>query len=333
MGWFSSICSAASSFVSGAVSVAKSAVSAVVDVGKKVVEKTVDTVKTVGQWAKDKAVAAKDWVVDKWKDFTGQNMAEKAQELLEAAKEKYEKATRDFEVKSSDLVNRIGKKIKNINELKLKLLKNHFVKYKILLSEFRDIEESKKAFIEENFNHSFVYENIRTIEQVMKIDFVNHPIKNNLLAIFTLGFMTRKKAKESLEQAERETAKVDLNISKMNAEIVRLESIEKSLENIEVFFMELTNLLEKAIISVQSEINRKSLLRVLKNVFSSEKHSVRDLPKVSQKYLEYSFILASTLSTMTQKSYVNENQILDSEISKVIEIKEKFNKNISSYIA
>ena len=68
--------------------------------------------------------------------------------------------------------------------------------------------------------------------ELFKIDFRNHPVSNNLKAIFSLGFLTRKRAKETLLAVKEEGHRLDADIERLEAEKTRLNLVAESLEQV-----------------------------------------------------------------------------------------------------
>jgi len=272
MGWFSSFCSW---------------------VGDKV-KKTVN-------YVKEKAVQAKNWIKDKYNKFTGKDMADKAKRIYEESRKKYDNASSNYKKEVDNYSNEIKKHVESINANKVLIKRTLFVELVKLLECIKEVEISQ-AFAKEAMNYT-AYEpsGLRSQSQIMKIDFDNEPIKNNLKALFTLGFWTRKQARESLDEAEVEAKKVDDEIARMDAELVKIRSMANALSNISIYFDKLVEMYNILLQRVHASID---YLYVRNMTFAGmpikDKMSIRSLPLAQIKELEAIVTASQIMKVMVE---------------------------------
>ena len=94
--------------------------------------------------------------------------------------------------------------------------------------DFRRFEELASNFSTWQVGHSKIefsrglekkeLESLKGRQDLFKIDFRNNPISSNLKAIFTLGFWSRKKAKESLLAVQEENHRLEAELKELDAE-------------------------------------------------------------------------------------------------------------------
>ena len=146
-----------------------------------------DKVKKAANYVKEKAVQAKNWIKDKYNQFTGKDMADKAKRIYEASRKKYDEASSNYKKEVDKYSNSIKKHIESINANKVLIKGTLFVELVRLLELVKEVEISQ-TFTKEAMNYTaYKPSGLRSQSQIMKIDFDNEPIKNNLKAIFTLA--------------------------------------------------------------------------------------------------------------------------------------------------
>lgn len=248
----------------------------------------------------------KKGMTNMWNKISGKDTFKEAEELYNKISEKYNKRRRTFDKDVEDLTNSIENHVERINKSKEKIKTELFVRMATNMEKIHDISVSKDFKIEAYKEAVLSFGSIRTKEQLYKIDFNKHKVKTSVQAIFTLGFYTRKKAKETLYAIQEEEAKINTEIAKMDAEIKKLEAIDKSLENVEFYFESLINTYEKLLVRLDNNVNYL-YVRCLSFAYKlvHEEMSIRRLPKMQRKEVEAIITASKILKTMTDAQIIN----------------------------
>lgn len=250
--------------------------------------------------------AIKQWATNVWNKFSGKDTFKKAEELYNQISEKYNKRRTKFDKDMETLTNSIEKHVERINKSKEKIKTDLFVKMAINMEKIHDISVSKDFTIEAYKEAVLSFDSIRTKDQLYKIDFNKHKFITSVQAIFTLGFYTRKKARETLYAVQEEEAKINTEIAKMDAETKKLQAIDKSLENVDFYFESLINTYEKLLVRLDNNVNYL-YIRCLSfaHKLVHEEMSIRRLPKTQQKEIEAIITASKILKAMTDAQIVD----------------------------
>lgn len=262
---------------------------------------------------------AKDWVKEKatnaWNAFTGKKTFDEAEELYNRISERYNSRRRRFDEDIDKYSHDIEAHVNTINQYKDRIKKELFPQMAEKMKKICDVNISEKFNYEEFEIGNYTFDELRKKEELYKIDFNKHPIKSNLLATFTLGFYTRKKAKETLYAVQEEEAKINTEIAKMDVETKRLEAIEKSLSNVDKYFEDLIGVYENLLVRLDSSVNFL-FIRCMSfaHKIVKQEMSVRYLSKVQIKEIESIVTASKILKAMTETQIVS---LLDEdEVSK-----------------
>ena len=281
-----------------------------------------DKVKKAANYVKEKAVQAKNWIKDKYNQFTGKDMADKAKRIYEASRKKYDEASSNYKKEVDKYSNSIKKHIESINANKVLIKGTLLVELVMLLELVKEVEIAQ-TFTKEAMNYTaYKPSGLRSRSQIIKIDFDNEPIKNNLKAIFTLGFWTRKEARESLHEAEVESKKVDDEIARMDAELVKIKSMENALSNISMYFDKLVEMYNVLLQRVHASID---YLYVRNMTFAGmpikDKMSIRSLPLAQIKELEAIVTASQIMKVMVETNIM---EVKDTSVqTKLLDLDEK----------
>lgn len=277
----------------GFVSAVKSVGRAVGGAIKKGVDVVVDTAKKVGS-------AVKKGATNLWNKFSGKEKFEEAERLYAEISARYNSRRKQFEEDVENYTNKIENHVNQINRSKEKIKSQLFLEMAKKMEKIKDIEVSKDFSAESYIAEAVSFDSIRSKSELYKIDFNKHKFKTTVQAIVTLGFYTRKKAKETLYAVEEEEGKINTEIAKMDAEIVKLKAIESSLDNVELYFTSLIELYQNLLIRLDSSVN---YLFVRSMAFAHKlvntEMSIRRLPKMQQKEVEAIITASKILKTMT----------------------------------
>lgn len=259
---------------------------------------------------KDKIVDAKEFVKEKcskvWNKFTGKETFDKADALYEEITERYNSRRKQFESDINHYTDIIEKTVIRINEHKERIKRDLFPQMADKLSKICDVDVTDKFCFEEFEISNYSFDELRKKESLYKIDFNKHPIKSNTLAVLTLGFYTRKKAKETLYAVQEEEAKINTEIAKMDVETKRLETIEKSLSNVDKYFEDLIGIYENLLVRLDSSVNFLFVrcMSFAHKIIKKEM-SVRYLSKIQIKEIESIVTASKILKAMTEMQIVS----------------------------
>lgn len=284
MGLWGAICSVGRA-VGGAV---KSAVHAVVDTAKKVVN------------------SVKEGVTNVWNKFTGKRIFDEAEKLYEKIAARYNERRKIFEAELEEYTKRIEKHVARINQSKEKIKRELFREMAKKMEKIKDISIAQDFSVEEYKAAALSFDQMRAKSELYKIDFNGHEFKTALQAIFTLGFYTRKKARETLYAVQEEEAKVETEISKMDAEIVKIKAIEQSLDNVVCYFDALIPLYENLLVRLDNSVNFLYVrcMSVAHKLVHREM-SLKRLPVMQQKEVEAIITASKILKAMTDAQIVS----------------------------
>lgn len=260
---------------------------------KAAAEKVVDTVKKGANYVKEK-------VTNVWNKFTGKKTFEEAEALYNQITERYNSRRRRFQEDVERYSELIEKHVEVINQSKEKIKRELFPAMAKKMERIKDISVSQDFTVEAYMEEALSFDSIRSKEELYKIDFNRHKFKTTVQAIFTLGFYTRKKAKETLMAVEEEEWKINAEIAKMDAETVKFKAIESSLDNVETYFTSLIELYENMLIRLDSSVNYLYIrcLSFAHKLVRTEM-SIKRLPLMQRKEVEAIITASKILKAMT----------------------------------
>ena len=174
------------------------------------------------------------------------------------------------------------------------------------MSKIKDVVIPKEFTIEAYQRQNIEIDALRSRDELFSIDFDKHKVKTTFQAIFTLGFYTRKKSKETLLAVQEEAGKIDHEIAKMNAELQKLEGVSLALKNTESYFENMVNVYKRLLIRVDSSMNTLYFKSIrFTHELVSKNISLKMLPKVSQKEIEALITSSKILKQMAETKVSN----------------------------
>lgn len=245
---------------------------------------------------------------------SGKDQYEEAQRLYDEISKRYNEKREYFEKEIGRITALIEGHVNSINDSKIKIKRELFPAMAEKISKIIDIRISDEYSVEKYIESVLKVDSIRSREQLFTIDFNAHKVKTTFQAIFTLGFYTRKKAKETLYNVKEEEAKINSEISRMDSEINKIYIIEKSIKQVADMFTSVIEMYNNLLIRLDSSINYL-LVRSLAfaHQIVGKQMSVKVLPKMQQKEVEAIVTASKILKTMT------ETQLLSVEKQKDVE--------------
>lgn len=257
-----------------------------------VANKVVDT-------AKKASSAIEQGMTNLWNKFSGKDKFEDTERLYAEITERYNSKRRQFDLDVESYTNKIEGHVDIINKSKEKIKSELFLSMAKKMEKIKDISISKDFSAEEYKSAALSFDRVRAKSELYKIDFNKHKFKTSVQAMFTLGFYTRKKAKETFDAVQEEEAKINTEISKMDAELVKLKAIKESLSNVESYFTSLIEIYENLLTRLDSSVNYLYVrcLSFAHHLVNTEM-SIRRLPVMQQKEVEAIITASKILKAM-----------------------------------
>lgn len=259
-------------------------------------------VKKVGSAIASGAKAAANGVKKVAARISGKDKFEEAERLYDEISKRYNEKREHFQKEIERITSLIEEHVKSINDSKRMIKRELFPAMANKISKIKDIRISDEYSVEEYIESVLNVDTIRSREQLFTIDFNAHKVKTTFQAIFTLGFYTRKKAKETLYNVKEEEAKINSEISRMDSEINKIYIIEKSIKQVADMFTSVIEMYNNLLIRLDSSINYL-LVRSLAfaHQIVGKQMSVKVLPKMQQKEVEAIVTASKILKTMTEQ--------------------------------
>lgn len=248
----------------------------------------------------ERAHKLKDCVTNVWSKFTGRDKFKEAEQLYDKITTRYNSKRKQFDEDLDCYLAKIEKHVEVINKSKERIKRELFISMAKKMEKIKDIAVSSDFSVEEYVNVALSFDSIRGKSELYKIDFNKHKVKTTIQAIFTFGILTRKKAKETLYAVQEEEKKIDCEIEKMNAEIIKLKAIEEALDNVEMYFTSLISLYERLLIRLDNSVNFLYIrcMNFAHKIVSKEM-SIRRLPVMQRKEVEAIITASKILKEMT----------------------------------
>jgi hypothetical protein len=337
MGFFSGLKSA----ISKTWNAGKKLVKKVVEVVKKVTEKTVEVVSTVikktAKVITDVARPISKKVKKVWNGVTGKEKFEEAEALLKSIEEKYNKKKYSYERAMNLLLKDLEKNISKINYHKTEIYDKHFKKFTDLANKLHNLTIEGKNFLEyfdssvTEIKHSH---GVRAKKDLYLIDFNNLSFKDVSLGVLTLGFFTRKKAKQTLIKVKEEEIRIDEEIVKMDSQLKKIKVVLNSIQNVSTYFDQLvlsySKLLNRFEYGIKTQTQKMLLLGLELN---SGKIDFKLMPIAHIEEFQALFNLSIVLKQMSTMGYLNnKGSVIQKDIKAINNIKKK-DKEIGLLVA
>ncbi|WP_151943940.1 DNA repair protein [Aliarcobacter butzleri] len=303
-------------------------------------------------WGYKKLKDTKDYMVDKIEDtsdyisdkgskvfnaVTGKATFLEAEKLYKKIEEEYTRKNNEYKKKIFDIGKEIEEKVSNINYHKEDIYLNHFERFKNLGDKLHNVSINGKHFLE-YFDDSIIRINnqngIRSKREIYKIDFNNLKFTEIAFGILTLGFYTRKKAKETLEGVKAEEKRVNEDIEKMSSQVKKAKDILETIDNVSLFFTEQIKVYSKLLDRFEYAIKSQIQKNILKgNQLKNGKLDFKMIPIAHIQDFQALFNLSIVLHQMSRLGYLSENGKLKDEDIKSFENVKGLIKNNTLFAA
>ena len=250
-------------------------------------------------WIKRKAETVAVRIAEGYKEFTGQSTFEEADRLYEEVMQRFNEHKAYFEKEVEKTTTEIDKHVKEINKSKMIIKTELLPAFAEKAKHLYDITVSED-FLKECYNGSTLkVDSMKSRQELFLIDFNKNPFKTNALAIVTLGFYTRKKAKETLIKVKEEKKRLEEEMTRMDSELSKLHRIEEALRNIGDYYASLIDVYNQMLVRFDNSVNFlmiKCLAFARKLI--KQQMSVRLLPKSQQKEVEAMVTISKIMKAM-----------------------------------
>ena len=282
--------------------------------------------KAVGNAIANAALFVGSTISNGYKSFTGQSTFEEADRLYEDVKRRFEEHKRYFESEVEKLSSEIETQVISINNSKETIKKELFPAFAEKMRRLKDIPVSDE-YIREYFSGSTLkVDTIKAKAELYLIDFKNNPFKSNALAIISLGFYTRKKAKETLEKVKEEKKRLEEEMARMDSELTKLRRIKEALELIAEYYLSLIEVYRKLLNRLDNSVNFLMIRCIsFARKLVREQMSIKLLPKSQQAEIMAMVSVSKVLKNMVDRNITLEgkNETISKNIS---EVKEEMRK-------
>ena len=248
-----------------------------------------------------------------YKSFTGEATFEKADKMYEDVMRRFETHKKYFEKEVDNLSLQIETQVKSINESKKTIKTELFPAFAEKMKRLKDISISNEYLKEYFYGSTLKVDSMKAKADLYLINFKKNPFKSNSLAIVTLGFYTRKKAKETLEHVKEEKKRIEEEMARMDSELVKLRRIKEALELIAEYYLSLIELYRALLNRLDNSVNFLMIRCIsFAHKLVQEQMSIKLLPKSQQAE-----IMAMVSISKVLKAMVDKNITMDGNTEKI----------------
>jgi hypothetical protein len=273
-----------------------------------------NAVKSVGRKIKEVATKSASVVKQKcakaWGAVTGKTTFEKAEKLYAEITDKYDKAKLTYEKAVKDIGNDIEEKISTINSFKTDIYNVQFKRFTTMANRLSNVTVKGQPF-EELFDDGILEikkkVGLRKKQELFLIDFNNMSFLAAAGHILTLGFFSRKKAKQSLLKVQEEEKRINQEIINMIAHQKQLQIIVKTIDNVveyfDVLIQNYSKLLDRFEYGIQTQRFKQQSQN--DNLYAT-KLDFKLIPIVHIEEFQALFNLSIVLKEMSVLGYIND---------------------------
>lgn len=261
-----------------------------------------------------------------YKTFTGQATFEEADKMYEEVARRFEAHKAYFEKEVETLSSQIETQVKSINKSKQTIKTELFPAFAEKMHRIKDIDVSD-IFTKEYFEGTNLkVDSMKSKADLYLIDFKKNPFKSNALAIVSLGFYTRKKAKETLERVREEKKRLEEEMARMDSELTKLRRIKDALELIAEYYLALIEIYRALLNRLDNSVNFL-MIRCISAAHRliREQMSIKLLPKS-----QIAEIMAMVSISKVLKAMVDTSITMDGKTEKIsrdiVSLKEEMRK-------
>lgn len=280
----------------------------------------------LGSWAASKISSVVDKVVDVakritdkviekgskcWNAFTGKATFDRAERLYQEISDRYDKKKREYELATELLIKDIDSQVSAINHFKQDIYGVQFKRFVSLANRLHNVTVKGQPF-EELFDDAILEAKttaaVEHREKLFLIDFNKFDLVRVASYVLTLGFYSRKKAKQTLLKVQEEEVRIDEEIAKMESHQRQLQVVGKSIDGVVEYFDVLINnyskLLDRFEYGIQSQRHKQM---ALSDEIFALKLDFRLIPIAHIEEFQALFNLSIVLKQMANLGYLSEN--------------------------
>lgn len=266
--------------------------------------------------------------------FTGENVAVKATETYNECYNAYCKDCEYIKEKKSNLDDQINHHIEQINSYKAEIKEQLFPRLSKLMETIHDVSVREILGLESISCSELRFEPAKDMKDLILVDFDNNKFLENLKAIFTFGFLTRKRANESSIRVDEEVKRMALETERMYAELKKVETIESAVGTIEFYLSDLVHLFRLMLVRFDGTIKYMQMRSLMYNhMVLPSNMNLRNLPEVMIKEVQAMMTAAEILKDICERKIVIENIDDQTKLDKLIEVKEEITNECAEKIS
>lgn len=238
-----------------------------------------------------------------YNNFTGQTTFEEADRMYEDIKNRFEEHKKYFEKEVDRLSSEIETNVESINNSKRTIKIELFPLFSEKIRRLKDIPVTKE-FLKEYFSGTDIkVDSLKEKADLYLIDFKKNPFKSNALAIVTLGFYTRKKAKETSEKVKEEKKRLEEEMVRMDSEVTKLIAIKNALDLIAHYYLSLIEVYRALLNRLDNSVNFLMIRCIsFAHKLINEQMSIKLLPKSQQAEIMAMISISRILKEMVEKN-------------------------------
>lgn len=261
-------------------------------------------------------------------ELTGKDKLNEAEEIYNKAVTKLQKKEEDFKKFKEEKENDLNNKIEIINQCKEHLYRDTLKQFINLASKIEETSIKSKMKLDYDVKIADIEKaSMPSYYEILKrpsypvITFISSPI----VGIWKM----RSAAKKTLENAKEVELQVELELKKITAERRRLTLLNKSMNNVCIYFEEMLEVTNKVIDKFEKTLKNidKTQMYLYKRD-GSNKLDLELLPDEVQDYFIASYNMCATMIKMGQKQYIENKKVKSKE---VVELENKRKQFIEIY--
>ena len=252
-------------------------------------------------WAKKKVKSA-------WGTVTGKKKAEQAKEKFAELEREFKNRSQAYRKFVEFKTSEITQQIQAINELKMQTFSGAFPEFLKVANRLHNVSIRGKPLLDavgipEKMIHT--PEAVRAKKDILTIDFDDLSTKQKVVGVLTLGFSSRKAAKESLKRAEDEEQRLKEEYAKMEATQSKLEHTLTALEQIAHYYRSILELYGKTVQRLSHGIAAQQVAHIAFSGQFAGKVDFRTLPIRQLEDFMALYNMTVLLKEMASRQYVS----------------------------
>ncbi len=258
-------------------------------------------IKSFGKSVVNVAKDVIDFAVDAHKAYTGQDKFEEADRLYKEVMANFEEHRRTYTAKVEQLSKQIKKEVEEINQAKVAIKTELFPEFAQKIARIKDVNISDEMIRDCFEQAELSFDSPKSRDELFLIDFNKNPILSNFKAAISMGFWSRKQAKETLLKVKEEKKRVDEEIERMESELEKLYRLEESLRQTASYFNSIICIYRRMLLRLDNSINFLIVRSIAhSHTIVSKDICVRNLPVCQQKELKATVTMSSIMKKMVE---------------------------------